>query len=91
MEINILFEETNNRSVATHEGAEIGESTFSPSEKFWIIDHTYVDEAYGGQGVAKRLVEEIIEQARKEEKKLTATCPYALKLFQTGDYDDIVL
>jgi len=91
MEILIIFDEENNRSVATHEDKEIGESTFSPSENVWIIDHTYVDEDYGGQGVAKRLVEEIVEQARNEEKKLAATCPYALRLFKSGDYDDVVI
>lgn len=89
--MRIMFEDENNRAVAKDDEIEIGESTFSRSEGIWIIDHTEVADEYGGQGIAKQLVEKIVENAREKNVKLMATCPYALKLFNSTDkYDDVV-
>lgn len=86
---DITFERERRRAVARDEGKEIGESTFSTSEKIWIIDHTFVDKAYGGQGIARRLVDAIVAEARQAGIKLTATCPYAAKLFKEEQYRDV--
>jgi predicted GNAT family acetyltransferase len=92
MNINILFDEANNRSLAKDGEEEIGQATFSRSDKIWIIDHTYVDNRYRGQGIAKKLVDKVAEEARKQGIKLAATCPYAKKLFESKDeYRDLVL
>lgn len=89
--VEIKFDSEKNRAVALDGQKEIGESTFSKSDTIWIIDHTEVSEEYSGQGIAKKLVEEIVEQVRKANVKLMATCPYALKLFASTDkYDDVV-
>lgn len=39
-----------------------------------------VDTAYQGQGIAKKLVENVIQNAKILNKKLEATCSYAKKL-----------
>lgn len=86
----IVFEAENNRAAAYDESKEVGESTFSRAEGFWIIDHTYVDENYGGQGIAKDLVAEIVKEARKNEIKILPLCPYAKKEFEKRpEYADV--
>lgn len=50
--------------------------TWAGEDKF-IIDHTEVDEAYSGKGLAKKLVYAGVEYARKNNKKLIPLCPYA--------------
>ena len=41
------------------------------------INHTFVDESLRGQGIAKKLVEMAIEEIKKKNGKVTATCSYA--------------
>ena len=50
-------------------------------EKF-IIDHTEVDERFGGQGLGKKLVLEAVAFARKNELKIIPLCPFAKSVFQ---------
>ena len=47
------------------------------SRKGWNIVHTEVDGTYQGQGIARKLVECVIENAKKCNKKLVADCSYA--------------
>lgn len=77
--------------LAAYDGDKnIGESTYSPSDKFWIIDHTLVDENYGGQGIAGQLVAEIVKQARERGLKIMPLCPFAKKEFdRRPEYADI--
>lgn len=88
--IDIKFNEEKHQSEAIDGGKVIGYSHFSKSEKIWIIDHTIVSQGYEGQGIARKLVDKIVENARNNNIKLAATCTYALKLFTTKDeYKDI--
>lgn len=89
--VDIAFDAAGKRAVARDGEKEIGECTFSASDRLWIIDHTQVDAAYGGQGIARRLVDAIVEEARRQGVRLTATCPYAVKVFKEEKYQDIVL
>lgn len=59
-----------------------GEMTFTwaGKEKF-IIDHTEVEEEFGGQGLAKKLVLAGVEYARKNNLKIIPLCPYAKSQF----------
>ena len=60
------------------DGKRAGEMTYTwaGTDKF-IIDHTEVDEAYGGKGLAKQLVLAGVDFARKNNKKVIPLCPYA--------------
>lgn len=42
-----------------------------------IIDHTEVSDELKGQGIAGKLVEHIVDYARKEDKKVIPLCPFA--------------
>lgn len=73
--IKINFEE--DKSVAYDDNKQVGECDFIEKEDTWNIVHTEVDDAYQGQGIARKLVECVIENAKKYNKKLIADCSYA--------------
>lgn len=88
--IKIVFETDKNRAAAYDGDKNIGECTFSPSEKIWIIDHTEVGKEYGGQGIAKRLIEEVVKNAREKGVKIEPICSFAVKEFEEKpDYADV--
>lgn len=78
--IKINFE--NDRSVAYDEDKIIGECVFVEKDDTWNIVHTEVDDAYQGQGIARKLVECVIENAKKCNKELIADCSYAKKVLE---------
>ncbi|MCI6609995.1 MAG: N-acetyltransferase [Ezakiella sp.] len=90
--MRFVFEKQKNRAALYDEKDNLaGESTFSPSDDKWIIDHTYVDENLRGNGYASKLVEMIVEEARKENIKIIPLCPYAKKEFgKKPEYSDVV-
>lgn len=86
--IKINFEE--NKSVAYDDNKQVGECDFIEKGDTWNIVHTEVDDAYQGQGIARKLVECIIENSKKYNKKLIADCSYAkivLERMNGGKYD----
>jgi predicted GNAT family acetyltransferase len=68
------------------DGKKAGEMTYTwaGTDKF-IIDHTEVDEAYGGKGLAKQLVLAGVDFARKNGKKIIPLCPYAKATFDKNE------
>lgn len=80
--IDIEFIKKENRVVAYDEKIEIGECSFIESEDIWNIIHTEVDSKYQGQGIAKKLVITVIENAKIYNKKVMAECFYAKKIIE---------
>lgn len=80
--IEIKFDKNNNKSIAYDNNSKIGECDFIESEKCWNIIHTEVSSIYQGQGIARRLVESIIENAKQHNKNLIAECSYAKKVIE---------
>ena len=78
--IQIKFDKDNNKSIVYDNNAKIGECDFIETEETWNIVHTEVSNLYQGQGIARKLVENIIENAKKYNKKLIADCSYAKKV-----------
>ena len=91
-QMRLEFEKNMNRSALYDENDKlVGESTFSPSDKKWIIEHTYVDDSARGMGYASKLVEMIVEKAREEHVKIIPLCPYAKKEFEKkSEYNDVL-
>lgn len=76
------FLEGSNRFYQKEEDKLIAEITYVPQrDEKWAIDHTFVDPSLRGQGIAEQLVDRVVEEAQKEEKKLVAVCPYVVTLF----------
>lgn len=88
----LIKEETNRFALYNDENVEIGEMTWSNAgDTMLIIDHTFVDDAYTGQGLAAQLVEKGVEKARKENKKIIPLCPFAKSEFdRKPEYQDVL-
>lgn len=80
--IKIKLEIKNNKSLAYDNNIVVGECEFINEEGIWNIIYTEVNRAYQGQGIAKKLVEIILEEAKKSNKKVIAECSYANKLLK---------
>ena len=78
--IKISFQQ--NKSVAYDENKKIGECDFIEKDNTWNIIHTEVNEEYQGQGLARKLVECVIEYAQKLNKNIIADCSYAKKIIE---------
>ena len=80
--IQIKYLEEEKRAVAMDEEQMAGECTYVEADGRWIIEHTRVKPEYGGRGIAKLLVEEILNQAKAQGKKIEAQCSYAYKVLK---------
>jgi len=81
----IEFVKDENRAVAYDGDKLVGECVFAEEENIWNIVHTEVDEEYQGQGVAKRLVGCVNENAKNFNKSLVSDCSYAKKVLEKYD------
>ncbi len=89
--VSIVFEEKAQRSAAYQDGRLIGECEFSASETVWIITHTGVRSGHEGQGIARKLVEKVIGEARVRHVRILPICSYARKLMIGNDaYQDVL-
>ncbi len=75
------FEIERNRILMKNEtGKIVAEITFpETSPGVFVIDHTFVDESLRGQGMASKLVQCAVEEIKKHNGQIKATCPYAKK------------
>ena len=78
-------EKTGKVIVASIGDEVIGECEFESEDDTWTILHTGVDEAYGGRGIAKKLVISVAEAAIKYNKKIVPLCTYAKKVLENND------
>ena len=76
----------------TEDGTFAGEMTYSwAGTKKFIIDHTHVEPAFGGQGLGKRMVLAAVAYARENELKIIPLCPFAKSVFdKEAEIRDVV-
>lgn len=56
-----------------------------------VLYHTFVDDSLRGQGIAKILVDKVVEYARENNLKIIPTCSYASKVLnKDASYDDVL-
>lgn len=86
-----IIEEHRQFTLVDDNGVEKGVVTFSiAGDSLLIIDHTHVDESLTGKGYASKLVEKVVDKARKENKKIIPLCPYARSQFEKKpEYKDV--
>lgn len=54
-----------------------------------VVTHTYVDPTYRGQGIANKLLDQIIQQATKEKRYIYPICSFAVKVLQHQRYQHL--
>ncbi|MDL2318981.1 N-acetyltransferase [Eubacteriales bacterium OttesenSCG-928-A19] len=80
-----------NRHYIPGEADAIAEMLLSVSDRALIIESTYVDDVYRGQGLGLVLLESVVERARQENKRIVPLCPYAkAQLDKHPEYADVV-
>ena len=89
--MQIQYEAEHCRSAAYDGERRVGVAEFDAQDGRWVITHTEVDPAYGGQGIARRLIEEVIAAARRDGAKIVPVCSYAEKMMRrTDEYADVL-
>ena len=89
--MNIIWEAEASRSAAYDGEKRVGFAEIEDEGRCWVITHTEVDPAYGGQGIARRLIEEIVAEARRAGKKIVPLCSYAEKMMRgREEYTDVL-
>lgn len=83
---------TNRFYVGESEENPLAEITYKPSGDDVIsIDRTYVSNELRGQGMAKRLLEEAINYARSENKKIIPLCSFVKEQMENNkEYNDLL-
>ena len=78
--MTIMFEDHGHRGryVLRKDGHEAELSVSKMSDALWIVDHTGVPDALGGQGIGKILAEHAVSNARANGRILRASCPFFL-------------
>ena len=80
------------RSIALNNKDIIGYCQYKEENNVWSITHTVVKQEFGGRGIAKRLVLAVIDEARKNNKKINPICSYAKKMMEASDeYKDVLI
>ena len=51
----------------------------------FIIDHTELEESFGGRGLGRELVMKAVEYARHNTVKIMPLCPFGKKVFDRDD------
>ena len=55
------------------------------------VDHTYVDSSLRGQGVAGKLMQELVTNLKESNRKAVPTCSYAVKWFnEHPEFSDLL-
>lgn len=71
----------------------ICEITYSIADSSMIvIDRTFVNDDYRGQGIAAQLVDRVVEMAREENKKIIPRCAFAKSMLEKNSslYADVM-
>ncbi|MBF0715192.1 N-acetyltransferase [Gemella palaticanis] len=81
--MNLQLNETKDQLFWNKDGELIAYVNFPKlSDDLHIITKVFVDESLRGQGVAGKLMEEIVKYAKENSIKLEASCPYAVSWFE---------
>ena len=82
---------TNKFYVGDNENNPQAEITFQKQGDNQInIDHTGVPDELGGPGLGSQLVKSVVDYARDNNLKVTATCPFAKSVIEkNAEYQDV--
>ena len=87
----MVFKEEDKIYIEDENGKEVARIIFEEEDGVLTITHTIVDECMAGQGIAGKLLEKVIEKARRENKKIVPVCSYAVKKMEgKEEYSDIL-
>ena len=74
-------------------GKMVAEITYAPKDnKTVYANGTFVDPSLRGQGVAEKLLDHMVAELKKEDKKIIAQCSYVVAQFERNPekYADVI-
>lgn len=80
------FFKEENSFVLRKEEEKLAEITWQQKDKYLYVDHTYVDERLRGQGVAQKLLDEVVSYAKENNYKIVPVCSYIVSKFEDEKY-----
>ncbi len=78
--LDIVIEKEKNRAVAYIYNVQAGLCEYIYEQDTINIVHTEVNKEYQGKGIARKLVEAVIQKAEQQNKQIKADCSYAAKV-----------
>ncbi len=72
-----------------HIDGHIAYITYDDQDGKMHLTHTIVPDALAGKGLAKQLLEDVLEQIKKDGKKAVAMCSYIVKYQEKNPENDI--
>mgnify|MGYP000014479304 FL=1 len=72
-----------------HIEGNIAYITYDDQDGNMHLTHTIVPDALAGKGLAKQLLEDVLEQIKKDGKKAVAKCSYIVKYQEKNPENDI--
>lgn len=88
MSLMIVFE--GSRTACYDSGEFVGECAFVENDGKWELNHTFVKKSHEGRGIAKMLLDELLDNARKNGVKIIPTCSYVAKVMRNDSYADLL-
>ena len=76
------------------DGRRVAELTYTlPGPGKMSVNHTEVDKSLEGKGIARRLVDEAVNYARTQHRKIIPVCPYvhAVMMKNKDKFADLLL
>lgn len=85
------FKHENNKFTAYDESEELGFLNYLPDGDVLTVEHTEVYSQAEGQGLGKKLVEQVVEYARNEGKRIDPQCPFAQAVIEKSpEFQDVL-
>ncbi len=72
-----------------HIDGHVAYITYDDQDGKMHLTHTIVPDALAGKGLAKQLLEDVLEQIKKDGKKAVAMCSYIVKYQEKNPENDI--
>ncbi|MFV0341543.1 MAG: GNAT family N-acetyltransferase [Anaerocolumna sp.] len=84
--------EANRIYMENEKGEMLAEVTFPGVREAVVnINHTFVDDSLRGQGIASKLMEEVVKELEDSNRKAIPTCSYAVMWFEKNkQYSDLL-
>jgi len=90
LEKRVIHLEDENKFIIKNEDVNIGYLGYELEDKVIYINTTYVDPKFRNGFLGKKLVDECVEYARKNNLKIVPRCSFVVRLFEKGKrYNDI--
>lgn len=82
MKVHLEEKDNKGKAFITIDNEKKAEMTYSKAgSKLLIINHTEVDKELQGQGIGRKMLDQIVDYARTNQFEIMPLCPFAKSIF----------